>query len=210
MFWLRRRMILRGKIEKIDRMDHCSKETNFMESIMMNFWFFLLLANFPMQYALAEEKKIAKDIYDFDRDDRKILENGEIGAARHIIGAVFAINPGFGIGHAIQGRYSQTGWYFTAGELGSIALGATGILGGYGSSYNGALFIVGFFGFKIWEIVDGIGGPFWDNSRYQYLHNRYNISNAVRFKIMPVPLARLDAAGKSRPSVGLGMQWDLD
>lgn len=54
-----------------------------------------------------------------------------ITKGQYIGGGVAAIIPGFGIGHAIQGRYREKGWMFTAAEL---------------VTFGGAL------GFSIWSV----------------------------------------------------------
>ena len=75
--------------------------------------------------------------------------------------------PTFGIGHAVQGRYMNRGWIFTAGEL--VFLGSTFyfIFSAGGSVLDGAplsdvfesgvgmmISLLGLFSFMIWEAVD--------------------------------------------------------
>lgn len=73
--------------------------------------------------------------------EQEVLDRGETSIARYLAGGaigtypafylpltasnplyVFAL-PGLGAGHAIQGRFLETGWIFLLGELGSAALG---------------------------------------------------------------------------------------
>jgi hypothetical protein len=122
-------------------------------------------------------------------EDSDILARGEISTTRYIIGGILATYPGFGIGHAVQMRYSSRGWIFTVGELGSAAVLVAGLSQcvsttiGFGTSQSrtsydcsgsglitlGALGIVGF---RIWEIIDGWVAPIDLNRRYRELKNR--------------------------------------
>ena len=45
----------------------------------------------------------------------------EISKANYYTGGVLGVLPGFGIGHAVQGRWMEKGWIFTAGEVVSAA-----------------------------------------------------------------------------------------
>ena len=45
-----------------------------------------------------------------------------ITQGKYTAGGIVSTSIGFGLGHAIQGRYMQKGWIFTAGEL--VSLGA--------------------------------------------------------------------------------------
>lgn len=42
--------------------------------------------------------------------------------SRYTIGGIAAIIPGLGIGHAIQGRWMESGWIFTASQLGAATI----------------------------------------------------------------------------------------
>jgi hypothetical protein len=50
-----------------------------------------------------------------------VLSSGPISRGQYVTGGVLASTIGFGIGHAVQERYSTMGWIFTATE-------ATGLL----------------------------------------------------------------------------------
>lgn len=118
----------------------------------------------------------------FTDDDRRVLSIGEIGNTAYIAGGLLSSYPGFGIGHAVQGRFTEKGWIFTAGELGSLAM----IVAGAGdcwkdsstssSSNNtcsggGAIVLgfLGYVGFHIWEIVDAWVAPPQINNHYRSL-----------------------------------------
>lgn len=114
-----------------------------------------------------------------DEEDRRVLRIGEISQTRYIVGGILGTYPlGLGIGHAVQGRYSDKGWIFTVGELGSMAVFLAGIgdcWSAVNSRYeacNGGLMTLGFasyVGFRIWEIVDVWAAPPEINRRYREL-----------------------------------------
>lgn len=114
-----------------------------------------------------------------DEEDRRIMRIGEISTAQYVIGGILGTYPlGLGIGHAIQGRYSDKGWIFTAGELGSVAValaGAGDCVSSYNSNNNSCsgglvvLGVAGYIGFRIWEIIDVWAAPPEINRRYREL-----------------------------------------
>jgi|GEM_PF-5927052 len=69
--------------------------------------------------------------------------------------------PGFGIGQAIQGRYGERGWIFTAGEVGAIAFGVAIAVAACGDSRAQCQtegiaipLLIAYLPFRIWEVVD--------------------------------------------------------
>jgi hypothetical protein len=99
-------------------------------------------------------------------EERRILSIGYIDTPRYVIGGILGVYPGFGIGHAVQGRYLDKGWIFTVGELGSVAGLVVGLANCLGTRYDepcdNALItvsLISFIGFKIWECVDVWVGP---------------------------------------------------
>lgn len=128
-------------------------------------------------------------------EDRRILQNGEISNPAYVIGGIIGTYPiGLGIGHAIQGRYSDKGWIFTVGELGSAAVAMAG-LGDCVSDWSdsrrrceGGLIVLGFvgyLGFRIWEIIDVWAAPPEINRRYRELKAR--TQPAVSWKPLITP-----------------------
>jgi hypothetical protein len=103
-----------------------------------------------------------------------------MGTGRYVAGGVTSL-LGFGIGHAVQGRYAERGWIFTAGEVLSVGLFGGGfawmagnVISNAQSVHHGAIgtnpelgapvgmMVAGgvtFIGFKIWEIVDAWTAP---------------------------------------------------
>lgn len=127
------------------------------------------------------------------RDDAELLQRGEITEGAHFGGAAASIFLGFGLGQAIQGRYGDTGWIFTVGEAASfvaLMIGVTQMVedcfdtidDNCNESRGEGLFIgglVGFFAFRIWEVVDAFGGPSKHNRKVRELRMRLG---------MPVPM----------------------
>jgi MFS family permease len=124
-------------------------------------------------------------------DDHALLQQGEISDSQHIGGALTSLFFGFGIGQAVQGRYSETGWIFTLGEAASIGLLIYGLAESFddcfgiddtgcnnGSNNAGAMIATGLIGlivFRVWEVVDAFGGPPKHNRRVRDLKMRLGI-----------------------------------
>jgi hypothetical protein len=121
-------------------------------------------------------------------EDQELLAQGEISDGQYIGGAALAVFMGLGIGQAVQGRWSERGYIFTFGEIGTFALmmyGAVQLIddcsnidGRCSNSNNsngtGALVagLVGYSVFRIWDIVDSISGPAEHNARLRDLRIR--------------------------------------
>ena len=116
---------------------------------------------------------------------RKLLNIGEIDVGSWVGGGLLGTYIGFGLGHAIQGRYSYDGWILTTGEgLGALAF-ALGIsscdkLIGHSSwecSNSGntlvAAGITAFVGFRIYEIFDVWFSPWRINKKVRRLKKAY-------------------------------------
>lgn len=131
--------------------------------------------------------------------DKDILARGEITRTRYVVGGILGTYPlGLGIGHAVQGRYTEKGWIFTVGELASIAALAAGLGNCTWSSYDndncensGGLIFLGLFGyvgFRIWEIIDVWAAPPEHNRRYHQLKSMYPGSE-ITFQPGFIPMA---------------------
>ena len=129
-------------------------------------------------------------------EESAILDRGEINGAAYVIGAILGTYPlGFGIGHAIQGRYKEMGYIFTIGELGSLGVmmaGGVQCVGKWsgGDSCDGTLLTlgaVGFLGFKVWEIIDLWVTPLEINSRYRRVHARFGNEVSLSPTLQVVP-----------------------
>jgi proteasome assembly chaperone (PAC2) family protein len=154
-------------------------------------------------------------------DDERILKIGHISKSRYVIGGIIGTYPiGFGVGHAIQNRWSDNGWIFTAGEVGSVILVAAGAMkcidkisqsqGGCTGTDGGTLLtigIVGFVGFRIWEILDVWIAPDSINRKHKLieekLEEKIKEKKAVKTSLDIRPI--LDPSG----SVGAGLVFSF-
>lgn len=104
--------------------------------------------------AVSPSDSFAKDVESF-----KTITN-----TQYIAGGVLSIVVGFGAGHGAQGRWSEKGWIFTAGEAVSLigvyygflagALAAGGGQAPTGKLAIGGISLVALMGFRIWEMID--------------------------------------------------------
>lgn len=129
------------------------------------------------------------------QEERDIVAIGEISDTAYVFGGLVSIWPiGFGTGHAIQGRYRDKGYIFTIGEgasLTAVVLGVTSCWGsteywdrGNCSGFGGSLAILGvfgFFGFRIWEIIDAWAGPLTHRERYREIKSRTGADTGFKF-----------------------------
>jgi hypothetical protein len=106
-----------------------------------------------------------------------------VPTGKYVTGGVIGSIFGFGIGHAIQGRYADKGWIFTATEVAGVGLAAAANCKTEKDDYgddkwtckNGSgLYAIGVgvvLGFHIWEIVDlwADAKPVDDSSPKAYL-----------------------------------------
>jgi hypothetical protein len=155
--------------------------------------------------------------------DREALEIGEISTARYIIGGVLGTYPiGLGLGHAVQNRWSEQGWKFTAGELASLGLVIGGALGCADDAVEDAANnedevncsdlesaiiitgIVGYIGFRIWEAVDVWVMPPGHNRKVKELKEYINKEQApaVKSSLYLVPVLNPRIGGQ-----GLGLTY---
>lgn len=142
-----------------------------------------------------------------NQSDREILDRGELSTSRYVVGGILATYPlGLGIGHAVQGRYTEKGWIFTVGELASLTV----LMAGFGDcamssagadssdcSKQGGLIFVGamsYLGFRVWEAVDAWVVPLEQNRRYRELKSRLP-SSEITFEPGFMPLAGGGALG---------------
>lgn len=160
---------------------------------------------------LEAEKKGIK----LSEEDKKVLRIGEISTVRYVTGGLLGTYPvGLGIGHAIQGRYRDTGYIFTAGELASagvVIVGALGCLsrpdtsnGTWECSNVDEFLIVGgivsYIGFRIWEIVDVWAVPPFHNKKFRNLKDYIEKSETK-----PQVKSSLDLVPVISPRMGQGL-----
>ncbi len=126
-------------------------------------------------------------------DDRELIARGEISDGQAVAGGLVGTFFGFGFGHAIQGRYLEKGWIFTAGEAVSTVMivewlsECFHILGEdtCSDAQNGWLvggLVLGL-GFRVWELVDVWSGPSAHNARVRQARWRAGLG----FDLGPAP-----------------------
>ena len=162
---------------------------NFFFALVLGLAFFLPAHN----TSLAAEKKNSSQQVEKSGDNTAIsnlsrlspeelaiYQYGEISTGSLIGGGLLGTFVGFGTGHIVYGKYGQRGWIFTVGEVGTIAMATVGAAkiitsclfdgSSSGCSTGSGLFIlggVGFFGFRLWELIDVWTIPGSHNDRYR-------------------------------------------
>ncbi|MEO8840806.1 MAG: hypothetical protein ABI591_08495 [Kofleriaceae bacterium] len=115
-------------------------------------------------------------------EDADLLETGEIGPGKWLLGVGVATGMGFGMGQTVQGRWRETGWIFTVGEslsLTALVLTIPALFSGdcydcsqreHSESNRAAYIAIGsliaYAGFHVWEIGDALIAPVAFNHRY--------------------------------------------
>lgn len=133
--------------------------------------------------------------------EQDILDRGEISDGQYVAGGITGTLLGLGIGQAIEGRYSERGWIFTVGELGSIALvgaGAGSCVGSVASGGNcGVGFALitggylGYLGFRIWDAIDAWVVPPEQNRQYRRVRGRLGAAaSSTGFMVYPTLVNR--------------------
>jgi len=132
-------------------------------------------------------------------DEADLLETGDISDVQHIGGGFASLFMGLGVGQAIQGRWSETGWMFTLGEGASVTLLTIGLVQqleacplfsdtSCHSDKGDNLMIaglIGVVGFRVWEIVDAFAGPPIHNRKLHELRMRLGLSGQVARRVQP-------------------------
>ncbi len=142
--------------------------------------------------------------------ERELLERGEIPLLNYVGGGLLSTYFGFGIGQAVQGRWSDTGWIFTVGSAASSAVLLVGITRclDHRTTYhvhtsdnshgNGVdhrherescgLALGGFLGlvgFHVWGLLDAWIGPAFHNSRVRKLKRKFGLAS-TKLELTPV------------------------
>lgn len=142
--------------------------------------------------------------------DRKIIEMGEIGRGRYVLGGVVGTYVGLGLGHAIQGRYSSRGWIYTVGEVTSTGLIVVGIFPcGLGSDSSDSsascltftIGMAGYIAFRAWEAVDLWVAPLIHNRKYREIKKKLSQESGENISLFIYP------QGKDYIAAGLQIQF---
>lgn len=121
-------------------------------------------------------------------EESELLRKGYYSDGQIVGGGLIGTFFGLGLGHAVQGRWTESGWKFTLGELGGFGLVMYGIADcvendRYNDEYGNndcawgaiALGAVGMTVFRIWELVDVWAGPSSHNARLRNLRYRLGL-----------------------------------
>jgi hypothetical protein len=148
--------------------------------------------------------------YQLTLDEQYLLERGYISDGAHIGGGLISLFFGWGIGQAVQGRWSEKGYIFTLGEAASVGLiiwGAVGLgsescfdcsqpnnhEGTYGVMLAGG--VIGILVFRVWEVIDAFAGPADHNRRLTQLRMRLGMPVPAYTKLTPYVVPSRDGGG---------------
>jgi hypothetical protein len=139
-------------------------------------------------------------------EEREIINNGRVSDVQYVAGGIIGTVVGFGVGHAIEGRYMPLGLVFTVGEVASYALIIAGLVNCVDDAANYSFYsnnnsstttcnhtaaltigLVGFIGLRLWEIVDVWAAPPSINRRYDNLKEHVNLTSTHFFVIPTTP-----------------------
>jgi len=147
-------------------------------------------------------------------EDRDILATGEISGAEVAIGGAGALFLGFGVGQAFEGRWHDTGWIFSLGEAASIATCVGGLLYtcsdrvgchhgdiGAGVAITG---LIGYLGFRVWEVGDAFIGPSVHNRRVHEIRRRLGYPDDV---VLLTPYSSVPRGGGTGGVAGLSVRF---
>lgn len=115
-------------------------------------------------------------------EDQSVLARGEIDDRQYIVGGLAASFLGLGVGHAIQGRWSERGWIFTVGEIAAYGVFAWGYAKAWECGCDGAagVAVAGLLaagGLRLFEIADAWVEPPAHNQRVRSLRRRYPVAS---------------------------------
>ncbi len=146
--------------------------------------------------AVAQSAPPPPPLATISAEDTDLLEHGEYALGERILSGAVGTFFGFGTGQAVQGRWLDRGWIFTAGELGSIGAllagmgscvsgsdGFDGDGGSVGGGCNTGLIaggVIGLLAFRAWEVADVWAAPGMHNRKVRRARSRaYRMSGYV-------------------------------
>jgi hypothetical protein len=145
----------------------------------------------PMYYGVPELLTL---------EERRILEQGEISTGRVVGGVLMSMWLGLGVGQAIEGRWSNTGWIFTFGEPTALGMIVVGLLRACDQhdcdeSRSGLAVagILGYMGLRLWGMVDVFVGPAFHNQKVRALRAR--TGNQGGYGVMPFVVPASEGRG---------------
>ncbi|MBA3456160.1 MAG: hypothetical protein H0T42_23880 [Deltaproteobacteria bacterium] len=127
-------------------------------------------------------------------EQHDLLARGEIPIGKYITGGILSYVVGFGVGHAVQGRWGEKGWIFTVGEAASMTAIIYGLLQiDHRDDYRGSEYepdrtrdrrgqkialagLVGLAAFRVWGIVDAWVAPPRHNRKVRALKQQIGLA----------------------------------
>ncbi len=139
------------------------------------------------------------------QEEMRTLMRGPISPVAWVGGGVLGSWIGFGTGHAVQGRFLDSGVIFAGGELLSLVVASVAFERGSSSSFScdefgcreelvnrdtwkgiGAGSVLLFAALRVWEIVDVWYGPSRVNNYYEHLRQRHS-QPGWSMSVLPTP-----------------------
>ncbi len=154
-------------------------------------------------------------------DERDMLERGEISNGRILTGGLVSTFVGYGIGQAIEGRWTDTGWLFSVGETAASVAMVVGLARMTlseearclqapcsNSSNDAGLFVgslIALTALRIWDSVDAFAGPHNYNEKLGRLRARVGVPPPVEARRV-VPFVAPPNSGAGTVA-GLALQF---
>ena len=172
----------------------------------------------PQGYAVPPPHAYQPQPVQLTADEADLLARGEISDAAHMGGGLAALFLGFGIGQAVQGRWSDKGWIFTVGEGASWFALFYGVAHAIGDCFandddrcdddrSGSLIVAGALGltvFRIWGTIDAFAAPSSHNARVRELRMRTGYDRPGYYSVIPYVKRNADGEGGV---AGLTLRW---
>ena len=141
-------------------------------------------------------------------EEQELLRDGEISDVQHAAGVIAAVFGGFGIGQAIEGRWSEKGYIFTLGEGASTVMFVYGFVKSFEDcidrfspcpdNHGGEWLIAGLIGatvFRVWGVIDAAAGPGEHNERVRALRQRVGGPQPFYGRLQPYVLPARERGG---------------
>jgi hypothetical protein len=151
------------------------------------------------------QPSLTPSVAPLSEDEAQLLTRGEISDGAYYGGAIVATFGGFGIGQAMQGRWHDTGWIFTVGDLASTSAFVIGLSEAFrdcgfedhcrGDNWWVIGGLLSFSAFRVWGALDAWIAPPLHNRKVRALRERLGQPATPAYTMMPyvAPTARGDA-----------------
>ena len=141
------------------------------------------------QHTIANENEGGRDDYRLTKGGKPITT---ITRDQYVNGGLIGTLLGLGLGHAVQGRYSKTGWVFTLTEPIFYLLMVGNVESGTDATLNTVLFLA----WRIYGIID-----VWT------LPSSHKIAERKNYHIAPMYFVSKENPDKPSYGLSLGLRW---